>query len=88
MAGWERTGHIGRTLEKKEKPVVKQDPFSTDMRKPPADTKSVWGINPKHKQYALSKWCYDTPGTVQPEQVGIITKVSTPMFCPPALTKS
>ncbi|XP_045130401.1 nitric oxide-associated protein 1-like isoform X2 [Portunus trituberculatus] len=63
------TGHIGRTLEKKEKPVVKQDPFSTDMRKPPADTKSVWGINPKHKQYALSKWCYDTPGTVQPEQM-------------------
>ncbi|KAK8399310.1 hypothetical protein O3P69_003431 [Scylla paramamosain] len=63
------TGHIGRTLEKKEKLVIKQDPFSTDMRKPPADTKSIWGINPKHEQYALSKWCYDTPGTVQPEQM-------------------
>lgn len=61
-------GHIGRTLEK-EKSVIKQDPFSTDMRKPPADTRSIRGINPKHEQYALSKWCYDTPGTVQPEQM-------------------
>lgn len=68
-------GHIGRTLEKKEKPVSKQDPFSTDLRKPPADTKSILGINPKHERYALSKWCYDTPGTVQPEQVSITTCV-------------
>lgn len=46
------------------------DPFSTNMRKLPSEEpKTVKGINPSHEKYALSKWCYDTPGTVQPEQV-------------------
>ena len=63
------SGHIGRTLEKEER-VEKNDPFTTDMRKLPVETKPIMGINPNHDQYALSKWCYDTPGTVQPEQVG------------------
>lgn len=64
------SGHIERTLEKKEKPVEKEDPFSTDMRRlPKGDAVPIMGINPEHEQYALSKWCYDTPGTVQPEQL-------------------
>lgn len=64
------TGHIERTLEKKENMLEIQDPFSTNMRKlPTEDSKPIMGINPLHEQYSLSKWCYDTPGTVQPEQV-------------------
>lgn len=64
------SGHIGRTLEKKEDMLEKEDPFSTNMRKlPTEEPKPIMGINPSHEQYSLSKWCYDTPGTVQPEQL-------------------
>lgn len=26
-------------------------------------------FNPNHKDFAASKWCYDTPGTINPSQV-------------------
>ena len=29
----------------------------------------VFAINEEAKEYAQSKWCFDTPGVVQPEQV-------------------
>lgn len=29
----------------------------------------IMGLNEKHHDYFLSKWCYDTPGVVQPDQI-------------------
>lgn len=63
------SGHIGRTFTNKPEPVEMNDPFSVNasvVSKPP---QKILGINPTAPKYAFSKWCYDTPGTVQPDQV-------------------
>lgn len=32
------------------------------------------GVNETHPHYAQSKWCFDTPGVIQPDQIlGILT---------------
>jgi len=31
---------------------------------------SILKLDEKHKDYAESKWCYDTPGVIQNDQVG------------------
>lgn len=30
------------------------------------------GVNENHKDYKFSRWCYDTPGVVQPDQVRLL----------------
>ncbi|KAI9554132.1 hypothetical protein GHT06_019404 [Daphnia sinensis] len=62
-------GHIGRTFTVKPKEEMEStDPFSVRADKTPSedDQKS---FNPKHKDFAASKWCYDTPGTISPSQI-------------------
>ncbi len=44
-----------------------QDPFSIKADKIPGEVENAF--NPNHKNFSESKWCYDTPGTVNPEQV-------------------
>ncbi|XP_068220839.1 nitric oxide-associated protein 1 [Palaemon carinicauda] len=61
-------GHIGRTFVVKE-PEEKMDSFSLNSSKHPGNSIKIMGINESHKDYANSKWCYDTPGTVQPDQI-------------------
>lgn len=61
-------GHIGRTFDlKKSESEDVQDPFSIKADKVPGEEENIF--NPNHKYYRESKWCYDTPGTVNPEQV-------------------
>lgn len=61
-------GHIGRTFTaKKEEEIESSDPFSINAVKIPGKTERNW--NPNHKDFIASKWCYDTPGTINPNQV-------------------
>ncbi|XP_066982348.1 nitric oxide-associated protein 1 isoform X7 [Macrobrachium rosenbergii] len=60
-------GYIGRTFAD-EKHEEKMDQFSLDSNKLPRNSIKVLGINDSHPDYSASKWCYDTPGTVQPDQ--------------------
>lgn len=62
------TGHIGRTFEESERDES-SDPFSIRADIIQKDAKKILGIDTAHPRYALGKWCYDTPGTVQPDQV-------------------
>jgi nitric oxide-associated protein 1 len=57
-------GHIGRTFDAKEEIV--NDQFSMSVR---ASNPLVLALNEKDKLYVNSKWCYDTPGVVQPNQI-------------------
>lgn len=59
-------GHIGMTFPKK-KPIPGMDIFS--MRQFPEDPRPFSGLDPLDEEYARSKWCYDTPGVVHPDQV-------------------
>lgn len=61
-------GYIGRTFAD-EKHEEKMDQFSLDSNKLPRNSIKVLGINDSHPDYSASKWCYDTPGTVQPDQI-------------------
>ncbi|XP_071515686.1 nitric oxide-associated protein 1 [Panulirus ornatus] len=63
------SGHIGRTLESKEEPEEKFDPFSTNMNPSTKIQRKILGINTSDPRYSFGKWCYDTPGTIQPDQV-------------------
>ncbi|XP_035912884.1 nitric oxide-associated protein 1 [Anopheles stephensi] len=58
-------GHIGRTFGKEQEETF--DHFSVTHRSgvsPPILT-----LNEKNEKYINSKWCYDTPGVVQPDQI-------------------
>ncbi|XP_046987580.1 nitric oxide-associated protein 1 [Schistocerca americana] len=57
-------GHIGRTFQNEEQPEV-NDPFSVSK----SLTIQQSGINPKDPEFSESRWCFDTPGTVQPDQI-------------------
>ncbi|XP_042203104.1 nitric oxide-associated protein 1-like isoform X2 [Homarus americanus] len=63
------SGHIGRTLESGKEPEEKVDPFSTNMKTLPKEQRKILGINTSDPKYSLGRWCYDTPGTVQPDQL-------------------
>lgn len=41
------------------------------------------GLNENDLDYALSKWCYDTPGVVQPDQILNILTVDELMYVIP-----
>lgn len=62
-------GYVGRTFVKAREPEEGSDPFTVPMTTTSGMQKEVVGINPNSRYYKLSKWCYDTPGTVQPDQV-------------------
>lgn len=53
-----------------EEEMEKADPFSISARKIPGISNAVF--NPNSKNFAMSKWCYDTPGTVNPQQVRVL----------------
>lgn len=61
-------GHIGRTFSTEESIVEGRDMFSVKGH-PHSLAKTNIGIDEHEKAYTLSKWCYDTPGVLQPEQV-------------------
>lgn len=57
-------GHIDQTFRKIDAVDEVSDSFGMGNSKAAfADT-----LNERQKEYATSKWCYDTPGVVQPEQ--------------------
>ncbi|XP_052863767.1 nitric oxide-associated protein 1 [Anopheles cruzii] len=58
-------GYIGRTFDKERQETL--DGFSVTQRTG-ANT-PIPMLNEKNEVYARSKWCYDTPGVVQPEQI-------------------
>lgn len=58
-------GHIGRSFEK-EKPE-RLDPVSQSHTGGFSD--KIFTLNEKSQQYLLSKWCFDTPGVIQRDQV-------------------
>lgn len=58
-------GHIERTFSAEEPVTETKDIFSLK-----GQTKELKiGINEKDTLYKFSKWCYDTPGVVHPEQI-------------------
>jgi hypothetical protein len=60
------SGRIGMTFQKK-KPVPGMDIFS--MQHLSEGPRPLSGLDPLDEEYARSKWCYDTPGVVHPDQV-------------------
>lgn len=62
-------GHIERTFTNDE-PLdeAKSDMFSVHVSGNTSGKVKI-GINEQKPEYKLSKWCYDTPGVVQPDQV-------------------
>ncbi|PSN49800.1 hypothetical protein C0J52_01392 [Blattella germanica] len=60
-------GHIGMTFHQK-KPEEQLDPFSMNRRNVKEVT-PLSGIDPSDEAFQKSKWCYDTPGVVHPDQV-------------------
>ena len=61
-------GHIGRTFTaKKSEEIESFDPFSIRANKVPGEKEQHF--NPNHKDFVQSKWCFDTPGTINPSQV-------------------
>jgi nitric oxide-associated protein 1 len=61
-------GHIGRTFEEEKDEV--NDPASFNMES--GYTANILTLNEKSEKYALSRWCYDTPGVIQDDQVSFI----------------
>lgn len=60
------SGHIGRTFQA-ERPDSGLDQFS--MKTYTEGSRPLSGLDPSDEDYAQSKWCYDTPGVVHPDQV-------------------
>ncbi|KAF2905047.1 hypothetical protein ILUMI_01130 [Ignelater luminosus] len=61
-------GHLDRTFTPEAPVTGDSDPFSIQGHAN-ASGKPRFGINEKDPAYATSKWCYDTPGVVQPDQI-------------------
>lgn len=60
-------GHIGQSFSLPANSIREaSDPFSSANN---AKARNVGGIGLDENMYPLSKWCYDTPGVVQPDQV-------------------
>lgn len=58
-------GHIGRTFQLKSETKVENDPFVEEKYK----HTQQFGLDENREEYKYSRWCYDTPGTIQPDQV-------------------
>ncbi|KAF5303845.1 hypothetical protein FQR65_LT08102 [Abscondita terminalis] len=61
-------GHIDRTFTPEMFQTEAQDPFAVSGHSN-ASGRAKLGINEKDPLFAASKWCYDTPGVVHPEQI-------------------
>ena len=61
-------GHIGRTFEVQKEVYENRDPFAIRADTIPGEDDSKI-FNPNHETYKESKWCYDTPGTVNNDQI-------------------
>lgn len=62
-------GHLGRTFPNpnSNKETPSQDGF--DVSKSNLNDKSSIGIDERANDFKYSRWCYDTPGVVQPDQI-------------------
>lgn len=58
-------GHIGRTFEKEKEDFTDPAVSSHDG----GFSGGILTLNEKSEKYAMSKWCYDTPGVIQQDQV-------------------
>uniref|UniRef100_A0A182RIK8 G domain-containing protein n=2 Tax=Anopheles funestus TaxID=62324 RepID=A0A182RIK8_ANOFN len=58
-------GHIGRTFEREQEEAF--DHFSLTQRS--GGPTPILTLNENNEKYINSKWCYDTPGVVQPDQI-------------------
>ncbi|XP_072758076.1 nitric oxide-associated protein 1 [Anoplolepis gracilipes] len=58
--------HIGRTFQSKSQIKVKNDMFSEENYK---NHMQQFGFDETKEEYKYSRWCYDTPGTIQPDQI-------------------
>jgi ribosome biogenesis GTPase A len=58
-------GHIGRTFEKPKDDLNDPAVSSHDG----GFSGEIWTLNEKSERLKLSKWCYDTPGVIQQDQV-------------------
>ncbi|GAB1859695.1 hypothetical protein CAJAP_00774 [Camponotus japonicus] len=56
--------HIGRTFQSKR--TIKDDPF---LEKKYRHHREEFGFDETKEEYKYSRWCYDTPGTIQPDQI-------------------
>lgn len=62
-------GHIGQTFSKtNDSDRETKDSFSV-AGNANASGKLKMGINENVPEYALSRWCFDTPGVIQPDQI-------------------
>lgn len=62
-------GHIGQTfLKTNESDNETKDHFSVAGHAN-ASGKLKMGIKENSEEYALSRWCFDTPGVIQPDQI-------------------
>lgn len=59
-------GHIGRTFRSKDKTLLQKDPFLEARYK---QYTGQFGFDENDEEYKYSRWCYDTPGTIQSDQV-------------------
>lgn len=59
-------GHIGRTFYSKSDIKMENDLFVEGRYK---KHPQQFGFDETKEEYRHSRWCYDTPGTIQPDQV-------------------
>ncbi|KAK2586553.1 hypothetical protein KPH14_011441 [Odynerus spinipes] len=61
-------GFIGRTFvsRRTDTPQPLSDPFASQSHKHNA---SKFGLDETHPDYKHARWCYDTPGTIQSDQI-------------------
>ncbi|KAL0126503.1 hypothetical protein PUN28_005099 [Cardiocondyla obscurior] len=57
-------GHVGRTFQLKSRSEIKNNPFLVEGYK-----RQKVEFDENKKEYKYSRWCYDTPGTIHPDQV-------------------
>lgn len=71
-------GHIGNHIESNRKNYFKENSFLgrtftgndiADSFSMGSTQKPILSLNESSKEYVTSKWCYDTPGVVQPQQI-------------------
>lgn len=61
-------GHLDRTFSAEVPVSDSKDPFAISGQ-PNSSGQTKLGIDERDPKFMQSKWCYDTPGVVQPDQV-------------------
>lgn len=59
-------GHIGRTFYSKSEFIEQNDLFTEGKYN---RAEQQFGFDETKEEYKYSRWCYDTPGTIQPDQI-------------------